>query len=96
MVVHVGVNDVRRVRPKELLLRYRELVDICRRLERGESRQQLMVEYGVGSSTIYDIKSQTKKLRDYMKVTDTPKTAENHHTLQYHHQPINLFIRGKY
>ena len=43
-----------------------------------------MVEYGVGSSTIYDIKSQAKKLRDYMKTTDTPKAAENCHILQYH------------
>ena len=38
----------------------------------------------MGSSTIYDIKSQTKKLRDYMKATDIPKAAENRHTLQYH------------
>ena len=43
------------------------------------------MEYGVGSSTIYDIKSQMKKLRDYMKATDTPKAVENRHTLQYHH-----------
>ena len=55
-----------------------------RERERGEGRQQLMVEYGVGLSTIYDIKSQMKKLRDYMKATDTPKAARDCHTLQYH------------
>ena len=42
-----------------------------------------MVEYGVGSSTIYDIKSQMKKLRDYVKATNILKAAENRHTLQY-------------
>ena len=67
-----------------VVLTLKQKVDICRRLERGESKQQLMVEYGMGSSTIYDIKSQTRKLRDYMKATDTPKAAENRHTLQYH------------
>ena len=66
------------------MLTLKQKVDICQRLERGESRQQLMVEYGVGSSTIYDIKFQVKKLRDYMKATDTRKAAENLHTLQYH------------
>ena len=45
---------------KRVVLTLKQKVDICRQLERGESRQQLMVEYGVGSSTIYDIKSQTK------------------------------------
>ena len=66
------------------MLTLKQKVDICGRLDRGESRQQLIAEYGVGSSTIYDIKSQTKKLQDYMKATDTPKAAENRHTLQYH------------
>ena len=66
------------------MLTLKQKVDICPRSERGESRQQLMVEYGVGSSTIDDINSQMKKLQDYMKATDTPKAAENRHTLQYH------------
>ena len=66
------------------MLTLKQKVDICQQLERGESRQQQMVEYGVGSSTFYDIKSQMKKLRDYMKTTNTPKAAENRHTLQYH------------
>ena len=29
-----------------------------------------MDEYGIGSSTIYDIKAQSKKLRDFVKDTD--------------------------
>ena len=32
---------------KRVVLTLKQKVDICRRLERGESRQQLMVEYGV-------------------------------------------------
>ena len=40
---------------KRVVLTLKQKVDICRRLERGESRQQLMAEYGVGSSTVYDI-----------------------------------------
>ena len=65
---------------KRVVLALKQKVDICRRLERGERKQQLMVKYGVGSSTIYDIKSQTKKLQDYMKATDTPKTGKSSHT----------------
>ena len=49
----------------------------------------------MGSSTIYDIKSQTKKLRDYMKATDIPKAAENRHTLQYHRGEMIQEVRQK-
>ena len=43
------------VEKRKHVLTLKQKVDICQRLERGESRQQLMMEYGVGSSTIYDI-----------------------------------------
>ena len=42
-----------------------------------------MDEYGIGLSTIYDIKAQSKKLRDFVKDTDTPKAAEKCYTLQF-------------
>ena len=42
-----------------------------------------MDECGIGSSTIYDVKAQSKKLCDFVKDTDTPKAAEKRHTLQF-------------
>lgn len=68
---------------KRVVLTVKQKVDICRRVEKGENRKRIMEEYGIGSSTIYDIKAQSKKLRDFIKDTDTPKAAEQRHTLQF-------------
>ncbi len=54
---------------KRVVLTLKQKVDICRRLEKGENRKLIMDEYGIGSSTIYDIKAQSKKLRDFVKDT---------------------------
>ncbi|KAK4317465.1 hypothetical protein Pmani_011467 [Petrolisthes manimaculis] len=67
---------------KRVVLTVKQKLDICRRLEKGENRKLIMQDFGIGSSTIYDIKAQANKLRAFVKVTDTPKAAEHRHTLQ--------------
>ncbi|KAK4296722.1 hypothetical protein Pmani_030800 [Petrolisthes manimaculis] len=67
---------------KRLVLTLKQKLDICRRLEKGENRILIMQDFGIGSSTIYDIKAQAKQLCAFVKVTDTPKAAEHRHTLQ--------------
>ena len=42
---------------KRVVLTLKEKMDICRRLEKGESRRALMQEYNVGMSTLYDIRA---------------------------------------
>ena len=37
-------------------------IELVRRMEKGESRSKLMAEFGVGSSTFYDLKKQEVKL----------------------------------
>ena len=65
-----------------MVLTLKQKVDICRGLEKGENRKLIMDEYGIGSSTIYDIKAQSEKLHDFVKDTDTPKAAEKRHTVK--------------
>ncbi|KAK4320310.1 hypothetical protein Pmani_008816 [Petrolisthes manimaculis] len=67
---------------KRLVLKLKQKLNISRRLEKGENRKLIMQDFGIGSSTIYDIKGQAKQLRAFVKVTDTPKAAEHRHTLQ--------------
>jgi hypothetical protein len=40
---------------KRGVLTIKAKVDICNRLKRGENRNMLMKEYGIGSLTIYDV-----------------------------------------
>ena len=43
-----------------------------KRMEKGESRAKLMAEYGVGSSTLYDLKKQKDKLLSFVASTEGP------------------------
>uniref|UniRef100_A0A8C0S4N4 HTH psq-type domain-containing protein n=1 Tax=Canis lupus familiaris TaxID=9615 RepID=A0A8C0S4N4_CANLF len=47
---------------KRVVLTLKEKIDICTRLEKGESRKVLMQEYNVGMSTLYDIKAHKAQL----------------------------------
>lgn len=47
---------------KRVVLTLREKMDVCARLERGESRRALMQEYNVGLSTLYDIRAHKARL----------------------------------
>ena len=47
-------------------------IELVRRMEKGESRSKLMAEFGVGSSTLYDLKKQKVKLLSFDASTDGP------------------------
>ncbi|KAK4308302.1 hypothetical protein Pmani_019984 [Petrolisthes manimaculis] len=46
---------------KRVVLTFKQKVDTCRRLEKGKNRKLIMQDFGIGSSTIYDIKAQAKQ-----------------------------------
>ena len=67
---------------KPVVLTLKQKLDICKRLEKGESRHKLMEEYNIGSSTLYDIKAQSSKIKDfYMKSKCGEKALSKRHTL---------------
>ena len=47
-------------------------VELIQRLEKGESRASLMEEFGVSSSTMYDIRKQKEKLLSFVGSTECP------------------------
>lgn len=55
---------------KRVVLTLKEKIDICSRLERGESRKALMQEYNVGMSTLYDIKAHKAQLLSFFASSD--------------------------
>nr|XP_006114656.1 jerky protein-like [Pelodiscus sinensis]XP_006114657.1 jerky protein-like [Pelodiscus sinensis]XP_025036178.1 jerky protein-like [Pelodiscus sinensis] len=69
---------------KRVVLTITQKLDLIRRLERGEKRSQLMQEFGVGSSTIYDIKARKADLLKFVSVAETSQALEQRRTL---HKP---------
>ena len=66
-----------------LVLSIQKKVELVQRLEKGESRATLMEEFGVSSSTIYDLKKQKSKLLGFVGSTEGPtKTNETRKTLK--------------
>ena len=73
-------SEVKRAR---FVLSIQRKVELVQRLERGESRASLMEEFGVSSSTIYDLKKQKAKLLGFVGSTEGPtKTNEARKTLK--------------
>ncbi|XP_012880655.1 PREDICTED: jerky protein homolog [Dipodomys ordii] len=66
---------------KRVVLTLREKIDICTRLERGESRKALMQEYNVGMSTLYDIKAHKAQLLRFFANSDSNQALEQRRTL---------------
>nr|XP_044998554.1 jerky protein homolog [Jaculus jaculus]XP_044998555.1 jerky protein homolog [Jaculus jaculus]XP_044998556.1 jerky protein homolog [Jaculus jaculus]XP_044998557.1 jerky protein homolog [Jaculus jaculus]XP_044998558.1 jerky protein homolog [Jaculus jaculus]XP_044998559.1 jerky protein homolog [Jaculus jaculus] len=66
---------------KRVVLTLREKIDICMRLERGESRKTLMQEYNVGMSTLYDIKAHKAQLLRFFASSDSRQALEQRRTL---------------
>ncbi|KAG0717426.1 Jerky [Chionoecetes opilio] len=58
------------------VLTLKQKLEICQRLEKNESRHSLMEEFGCSSSTIYDIKGQTAKLKTFTKTEDAKGMAK--------------------
>ncbi|XP_004484550.1 jerky protein homolog [Dasypus novemcinctus] len=66
---------------KRVVLTLKEKIDVCARLERGESRKALMQEYNVGMSTLYDIKAHKAQLLRFFASSDCNKALEQRRTL---------------
>ena len=47
-------------------------IELIKRMEKGESRKKLIAEYGVGSSTLYNLKKQKDKLLSFVASTEGP------------------------
>ncbi|GBM02529.1 Jerky [Araneus ventricosus] len=67
---------------KRVVLTITQKLDIIRRLERGENKQDLMRKFNIGSSTIYDIKLQKDKLMKFASSAETSKASDERRTLQ--------------
>lgn len=66
---------------KRVVLTLKEKMDICRRLEEGESRRALMQEYNVGMSTLYDIRAHKAQLLRFFASSDSDKALAHRRTL---------------
>ncbi|XP_037022520.2 jerky protein homolog [Artibeus jamaicensis] len=66
---------------KRVVLTLKEKMDICARLEKGESRKALVQEYNVGMSTLYDIKAHKAQLLRFCASSASNKALERRRTL---------------
>lgn len=66
---------------KRVVLTLKEKMDVCARLEKGESRKALMQEYNVGMSTLYDIRAHKAQLLRFFASSDSNKALERRRTL---------------
>lgn len=66
---------------KRVVLTLKEKMDICARLEKGESRKALMQEYNVGMSTLYDIRAHKAQLLRFFAGSASHKALERRRTL---------------
>ena len=60
------------VKRKRLVLTLPKKIELVKRMEKGESRAKLMTEYGVGSSTLYDLKKRKDELLSFVTSTESP------------------------
>ncbi|KAF0871205.1 jerky protein homolog [Crocuta crocuta] len=79
---------------KRVVLTLKEKIDICTRLEKGESRKVLMQEYNVGMSTLYDIKAHKAQLLRFFASSDCTQALERRRTL--HTPKLEHLDRGLY
>lgn len=66
---------------KRVVLTLKEKMDVCARLEKGESRRALMQEYNVGMSTLYDIRAHKAQLLRFFASSACNKALERRRTL---------------
>lgn len=72
---------------KRVSLSITQKVELLKKLDSGTSVKSLCGEYGVGSSTIYDLKKQKPALLEFYASSDSPALMKDRKTL---HQPRNL------
>ncbi|XP_055487432.1 jerky protein homolog isoform X3 [Leucoraja erinacea] len=66
---------------KHLALSIAQKIELLQKLDRGESVRRLTKDYGVGISTIYDLKKQKLKLLKFYSDSDDQKLKKNMKTL---------------
>jgi len=59
---------------KRFVLTLPKKLELVQRMEKGESRSKLMAEFGVSSSTLYDLKKQKDKLLSFVSSTESPSS----------------------
>ncbi|BFZ00329.1 hypothetical protein BsWGS_03368 [Bradybaena similaris] len=67
---------------KRTVLTLSEKIDIVRRLESGVNRNVLMTEFGVGSSTLYDIKNQKGELLKFASESKVTKNTDQRRSMK--------------
>lgn len=67
---------------KRVVLTIKDKIDICKRLERGESRAKLMEDYGIGSSTVYGIQKQKVEFLKFRSATESTKAIAKRRVLR--------------
>lgn len=67
---------------KHVTLTIHQKLDIIRRLEKGENRNNIMTEFNIGSSTIYDIKKQKQNLEKFVSESASVKSLDIRQTLK--------------
>ncbi|XP_023567748.1 small integral membrane protein 8 isoform X1 [Octodon degus] len=77
----VPVGDSDRKKRKHLCLSIAQKVKLLEKLDSGVSVKHLTKEYGVGMTTIYDLKKQKDKLFKFYAESDEPKLMKNRKTL---------------
>ncbi|XP_006830915.1 PREDICTED: jerky protein [Chrysochloris asiatica] len=81
MASKLPAGKARGAKRKRVVLTLKEKMDICARLEKGENRKELMQEYNVGMSTLYDIKAHKAQLLRFFANSDSNQALERRRTL---------------
>lgn len=71
------------MRRKRVVLSIKDKYEIVRRLEEGESAANLAFEYGVGNTTICDIRKQKLDIIEYISKIDTLDGASERKTMKF-------------
>ena len=67
---------------KHTTLTIAKKIEIVKRLERGEKACRISLDYGVGTSTISDIKKQAANLKKYVSSAETMFGCEKRKTMR--------------
>lgn len=78
---HIPVVNSGKKKRKHLCLSIAQKVKLLEKLDRGVSVKRLMEEYGVGMTTIYDLKKQKDKLLKFYAESDEPRLMKTRKTL---------------
>ncbi|KAM4706656.1 jerky protein homolog [Discoglossus pictus] len=64
-----------------VVLNLKQKMEICKRLDKGDTRAVLIKEFNFGLTTIYDIKAQSEKIKEFYVKAESDKGVEKRHTL---------------